>query len=68
MSRGSADRMPTSWPLRSEQAFGSVVPSPYPPPRLSATLAPEVRWNQGGEDETIADETVSDQLSIGQQQ
>ena len=68
MSRGSADLMPTSWPLRSEQAFGSLLPSPYPPPRLPATLAPPVRWNQGATaDETIADETVSDRLSIGEQ-
>ncbi len=27
----SADLVPTSRPLRSEQALGSVVPSPYPP-------------------------------------
>ena len=62
MSRGSADLTPTLWPLRSEQAFGSVVPSPYPPPRLPATLAPLVRWNQGARE----DETVSDPLSIGE--
>src|SRR3989442_6807849 len=42
MSWGSADLMPTSRPLRSEQALGSVVPSPYPPPRLAVTLTPEV--------------------------
>src|SRR5438445_12630287 len=39
---GSADLVPTSQPLRSEQALGSVVPSPYPPPRLAVTLTPEV--------------------------
>jgi len=38
----SADLVPTSWPLRSESALGSVVPLPCPPPRLKATLAPEV--------------------------
>ena len=58
MSRGSADLMPTSWPLTSEQAFGSVLPSPYPPPRLSAKLAPPIRWNQGTRADE-ADETVS---------
>src|SRR6266568_1813463 len=35
---GSADLVPTSRPLRSEQALGSVVPSPYPPPRLAAHI------------------------------
>src|SRR5205807_10637940 len=35
--------MPTTWPLRSEQALGSVFPSPYPPPRLELTLSPEAR-------------------------
>ena len=34
MSWGSADLVPTSWPLRSESALGSVVPLPCPPPRL----------------------------------
>ena len=44
---GSADLMPTSWPLRSEQALGSVLPSPYPPPRLSVTVSPQVSRDQG---------------------
>jgi len=47
MSWGSADLVPTSWPLRSEQALGSVLPSPYPPPRLAVTLSPEVRRSKG---------------------
>src|SRR5439155_26165800 len=40
MSWGSADLVPTSRPLRSEQALGSVVPSPILPPRLAVTLTP----------------------------
>jgi hypothetical protein len=47
MSWGSADLMPTSRPLRSEQALGSVVPSPYPPPRLAAHINTRGLLNQG---------------------
>jgi hypothetical protein len=39
---GSADLVPTSWPLRSESALGSVVPLPCPPPRLAVKGSPEV--------------------------
>jgi hypothetical protein len=42
MSWGSADLVPTSRPLRSESALGSVVPLPCPPPRLGVTVSPEV--------------------------
>ena len=42
MSWGSADLVPTSRPLRSESALGSVVPLPCPPPRLKVTVSPEV--------------------------
>ena len=42
MSWGSADLVPTSWPLRSESALGPVVPLPCPSPRLRVTVAPEV--------------------------
>src|SRR5260370_32631351 len=38
---GSADLVPTSPPLRSEWALGSVVSLPCPPPRLTVTLSPE---------------------------
>ncbi len=48
---GSADLVPTSRPLRSESALGSVVPLPCPPPRLGVTVSPEVHLNQGGGDE-----------------
>jgi hypothetical protein len=47
MSWGSADLVPTSWPLRSESALGSVVPLPCPPPRLRVTLSLEVHGIKG---------------------
>ena len=42
MSWGSAELVPTSRPLRSESALGSVVPLPCPPARLRVTVSPEV--------------------------
>src|SRR5258707_10685198 len=40
LSWSSADLMPTSRPLRSESALGSVVPLPCPPPTLRVTGSP----------------------------
>jgi hypothetical protein len=39
---GSADLVPTTWPLRSESALGSVVPLPCPPPKLTGTVSLEI--------------------------
>ena len=39
---GSAEGVPTSRPLRSEPALGSVLRLPYPPPRLGPTLSLKV--------------------------
>ena len=65
MSWGSADLVPTSWPLRSESALGSVVPLPCPPPRLKLTLPPEVALNQGGDRWEANKWSASNQSSNG---
>src|SRR6185437_11739349 len=45
---GSADLVPTSWPLRSESALGSVVPLALSPSQTQGQSITRGSLNQGG--------------------